>query len=99
MTLGSESFPFDPLQAQTLMVAPLNEPFLTSNGNVRSESIIGASWPAQSRIFAPGMNEDISLVEMMFEVLSKVTSAKGINSTLPFRDHRPMNGIRNRCEL
>ena len=34
LTLGSDSFLFDPLKAQTLMVAPLDEPFLTSNGNV-----------------------------------------------------------------
>ena len=42
------------------MVSPLNEPFLVSGGYVRSTSIIGASRPDQSRIVAPGMNEDIS---------------------------------------
>ena len=42
------------------MVAPLDEPFLTSNGNVRSASIIGASRPDQSRITSLGMKEDIS---------------------------------------
>ena len=42
------------------MVASLVESFLTSNGNVRSASVIGASRPDQSRIFAPGMNKDIS---------------------------------------
>ena len=42
------------------MVASLDEPFLESNGNVRSASIIGASRPDQSRIIDPGMNEDIS---------------------------------------
>ena len=42
------------------MVATLNEPFLASDGDVRSTSIIGASRPDQSRIVAPGMNEDIS---------------------------------------
>ena len=42
------------------MVAPLNEPFLAIDGDVRSASIIGASRPDQSRIIAPGMNEDIS---------------------------------------
>ena len=42
------------------MVAPLNEPFLASGGDVRSASILGASRPDQSRIIAPGMNEDIS---------------------------------------
>ena len=42
------------------MVASLDEPFLESNGNVRSASIIGASRPDQSRIIAPGMNKYIS---------------------------------------
>ena len=42
------------------MVAYLDEPFLESNGNVLLASIIGASRPDQSRIIAPGMNEDIS---------------------------------------
>ena len=60
VTLRTDYFLFDPLKAQTLMVASLVEPFLTSNGNVRSASIIGASCPDQSRIIAPGMNEDIS---------------------------------------
>ena len=60
VSLESDSFPFDPLQAKTLMVTSLVESFLASNGNVRSASIIGASRPNQSRIFAPGMNEDIS---------------------------------------
>ena len=60
MSLESDSFPFDPLQAKTLMVTSLVESFLASNGNVRLASVIGASWPNQSRIFAPGMNKDIS---------------------------------------
>ena len=58
--LRSDYFPFNPLKAQALMVAPLDKPFLASNGNVRSESIIGASQPDKGRIIAPGMNEDIS---------------------------------------
>ena len=60
LTLKCDSFPFNPLQTETLMVASLDEPFPESNGNVRSASIIGASRPDQSRIIAPGMNEDIS---------------------------------------
>ena len=58
--LGSDYFPFDPEQAKALMVTSLVEALLTSNGNIRSASIIGASRPNQSRIFAPGMQEDIS---------------------------------------
>ena len=41
VSLESDSFPFDPLQVNTLMVASLVGSFLASNGNVRSESIIG----------------------------------------------------------
>ena len=58
--LESDSFPFDPDQEKTLMVTYLVESLLASNGNVRSTSIIGASRPNQSRIFAPGMNKYIS---------------------------------------
>ena len=38
----------------------LNEPFMESDGDVRSASIIGAIRPDQSRIIAPEMNEDSS---------------------------------------
>ena len=60
LTLECDSFPFNPLKVETLMVASLDEPFLASDGNVHSESIIGSSRPNQSRIIAPGMNRDIS---------------------------------------
>ena len=60
MTLKSDSFPFDPLKAQTLMITPLTEPFLTIDRDVRSTSVIGASRPNHSRIVAPFMNKDIS---------------------------------------
>ena len=60
LTLESDSFPFNALKAETLVVALLDEPFLESNGNVRSASIIRASRPDQSRIIAPGMHGDIS---------------------------------------
>ena len=59
LTLESDSFTFNPLKAKTLMVAPLNETFLASDGNVRSTSIIGASRPNQSSIVSLEMNEDI----------------------------------------
>ena len=60
MSPERDSFPFDTLLAKTLMVTSLVESLLASNGNVRSASVIEASRPNQSRIFAPGMNEDIS---------------------------------------
>ena len=59
VTLITDSLTFDPLKAQTIMVASLIKLFLTSNGNVRSASVIGASRPNHSRIFAPWMNKDI----------------------------------------
>ena len=57
--LESDYFTFDPLKAETLVVAPLIEPFLASDGDVRSTSVIGASGPDHSRIVAPGMNKYI----------------------------------------
>ena len=59
MTLKSDSFPFDPLKAQTLMITPLTEPFLNSDGDVHSTSVIRASRPDHSRIIAPFTNKDI----------------------------------------
>ena len=56
LTLESDYFTFKPLKVKKLMVAPLNEPFLASDGDVRSTSIIGASRPDQSRIVAPGIS-------------------------------------------
>ena len=53
VTLESDTFTFNPLKAKTLMVAPLIEPFLDSDGDVRSTSIIGASRPNQIRTVAP----------------------------------------------
>ena len=60
MTLKIDSFTFDPLKAQTLMITPLTEPFLTSDGDIRLTSVIVASRPNDSRIIAPSMNGDIS---------------------------------------
>ena len=60
VSLESDYFLFDPEQAKTLMVTSLVEALLTSNGNIRLVSKLGASQTNQSRIFAPGMHEDIS---------------------------------------
>ena len=59
VSLGSDYFPFDPEQAQTLMVTSLIEALLVSNGNIPSTSILGSSQTNQRRIFAPGMHKDI----------------------------------------
>ena len=75
MTLESDSFTFDPLKAQTLMLAPLTEPFLTSDRDIRSTSVIGASRPNHSRIVAPFTNKDISSGDDV-RVQSDVVEAK-----------------------
>ena len=59
MTLKTDSFPFDPFKAQTLVIAPLTEPFLTSDRDVRVLSEIGDSRPNHSRIGL--INEQIYL--------------------------------------
>ena len=56
ITLESDSFALDPLKAQSPMIALLTEPFLTSDGDVRSKSVIGAIRTDHSRIVAPFMN-------------------------------------------
>ena len=59
MTLKSDSFGFDPLKAQTLVIAPLTEPFLTSDRDVRTASVIGEIRPNHVRIGNPLVNKDI----------------------------------------
>ena len=49
VSLESNSFPFDPEQAKTLMATSWVESLLASNGNVRLASIIGAIRPDQIR--------------------------------------------------
>ena len=59
MTHKSDLFTFNPLKAQTLVIAPLTEPFLTSDRDVRLTSLIGDSRPNHSSIGTPFMNKDI----------------------------------------
>ena len=60
VSLKRDSFPFNKEQAQTLMLTSLIEALLARNWNIGTTSILGASHTNQSRIFAPGMHEDIS---------------------------------------
>ena len=71
MTLKSDSFTFDPLKLQTLVIATLTEPFLTSDRDVRTTSVIGYSRPNHIRICTPFMNKDIW---SRYDVLSTVRS-------------------------
>ena len=60
VSLKGDSFPFDPEQAQALMLTSLIESLLARNSNIGTTIILGASRNNQSRIFAPGMHEYIS---------------------------------------
>ena len=91
VSLGSDSFSFDPEQAQTLMVTYLIEALLESNGNIRSAIILGASRTNQSRIFAPSMHEDISgRYDVRSTVCNDVREADKLDTTVdrPTTDER-----------
>ena len=60
ISLKGDYFPFDKEQAQTLMLTSLLESMLARNRNIGTTSILGALRTNQSRIFAPGMHEDVS---------------------------------------
>ena len=65
------------------MVAPLNEPFLEIDGDVRSTSILGSSRPNQSRIVSPGMNEDIlSRNDVLSTVRSDIGKADKLDTAV-----------------
>ena len=59
MILKSDSFPFYPLKSKTLVIAPLTEPFLTCDRDVRAPSEIGYSRPEHSSIGTPFLNKKI----------------------------------------
>ena len=83
ISLESDSFLFDPLHAKTLMVTSLVESFLASNGNVRLAIIIEEIQPNQSRIYAPGMNEDnSSRDDVRSTVQNNVGKADKIDATV-----------------
>ena len=82
VTLESNSFTFNPLKVETLMVSPLVEPFLASDGDVRLKSIIGASRPDQSRIVAPGMNKPIKGPHLVNRVFHSMDGPTNMNPVL-----------------
>ena len=75
MTLKSDSFPFNPLKYQKLVIAPLAEPFLTSDREVRASSEIGYSRPECGRIDTPFVNKNIWSGDDAFSVRSDVGSS------------------------
>ena len=60
MSLKGDYFPFDKEETPTPMLTYFVEAFLTRNQNIGTTSIVGACRPNHSRIFYPGMHEDIS---------------------------------------
>ena len=83
VSLKSDSFPFDPEQAQTLMVTSLIEALLESNGNIGTTSIFGTSRTNKSRIFSPGMHGDISgRDDVRSTVRNDVREADKLNTTV-----------------
>ena len=70
MILKSDSFPFNLLKSQTLVVAPLTEPFLTSDRDVRVSSDIGDSRSEHSKIGTPFLNKHICSGDDAFSVQS-----------------------------
>ena len=78
-------------------VTYLIEALLASNGNIRLESILGASWTNQNSIFAPGMHKDISgrdyvrntvrndvrFADVIADSTLNIISTKNISSCIP----------------
>ena len=91
MSLKGDSFPFGKEQAQTPMLTPLVEAILAHNRNIGTTSILGASRPNHSRIFAPGMHKDIPGIDnIRSNVRNDVRVADKLNTTVdgPTTDKR-----------
>ena len=82
MILKSDSFPFNPLKSKTLVIAPLTEPFLTSDRDVRVSSEIGDSRQDHGRIGTPFMNKNIWSRDEHFSVRSDVGEADKLESAV-----------------
>ena len=86
MTLKSNLFGFDPHKAQTLVVAPLTEPFLTVDRDVRMTSVIADSRPNHGGIGTPFMKknwsrDDALSVQIDVRKLDKLDTAVQRSST------------------
>ena len=82
MILKSNSFPFNPLKSKTLVIAPLTEPFLTSDRDVRASSEIGDSRPEHSRIGTPFVNKKIWSGDDNFSVQSDVVETNKLDTAV-----------------
>ena len=96
VSLKRDSFLFDKEQAQTLMIISLIEALLARNRNIGTTSILGSSRTNQSRIFAPGMHEDISGRDYVRStVRNDVREADKLNTTV----NGPTTNERNTASL
>ena len=95
MTLKRDSFSFDPLKAQTLVIAPLTEIFLTSDREVRASSEIGYSRPECGRIGTPFVNKEIWSRDDNFSVRSDVGKADKLDTAV----QRSLTDERNTASL
>ena len=82
MILKSDSFPFNSLKSNTLIIAPLTEPFLNSDRDVRASSEIGDSRPEHGRINTPFVNKKIWSRDDTFSVRSDVGELDKINTAV-----------------
>ena len=72
MILKSDSFIFNPIKSQTLVIAPLTKPFLPCDRDVHALSEIGDSRPEHIRIGTPFINKKIWSGDDAFSVQSDV---------------------------
>ena len=91
MILKSDSFPFNPLKSQMLVIAPLTEPFLTSDRDVHASSEIGYSRPEHGRIGTPFVNKNIWSGDDNFSFRSDVGKANKLDTAV----QKSLNDERN----
>ena len=82
MTLKSDSFAFDPVKAGMLVIATLTEPFMTSDRDVRTTSVIIYSRPNHSRIGTPFINKVIWSKDDALSVLSDVGDINKLDTSV-----------------
>ena len=83
MSLKGDYFLFDKEETPMLMLASFVEAFLARNRNIRTTSIVGARRPNHSRIFSPGMHEDISVGDnVRSNIRNDVLIADKLNTTV-----------------
>ena len=82
MILKSDSFPFNQLKYQTLVIAPLMKPFLTFDRDVRASIEIGDIRTEHGRIGTPLVNKKIWSGDDNFSVRSDVGEADKLDNAV-----------------